>query len=97
MAKHGEFFPENPRNVDELIDVLAQRAAAAQRMLNSMTAEQRAELMELSQQAFGDSAAGQQLGRAGRPAAGDAPGGGLGPSGRFRGENPSGSARVPGR
>ena len=37
MAQHGEFFPENPRNTEELIDLLAQRAAAAQRMLNSMT------------------------------------------------------------
>ena len=53
MDKHGDFFPENPRNVDELIDALAQRSAAAQRMMNSMTAEQRAELMALSAQAFG--------------------------------------------
>ncbi len=37
MDKHGDFFPENPQNIDELIDALAQRAAAAQRMLNSMT------------------------------------------------------------
>ena len=44
MDKHGDFFPENPQNVDELIDALAQRAAAAQRMLNSMTQEQRDEL-----------------------------------------------------
>src|SRR4029079_5546394 len=51
MDKHGEFFPENPQNVDELIDALAQRAAAAQRMMNSMTAEQRAELMALAAQA----------------------------------------------
>ncbi len=54
MAKHGEFFGENPRNVEELIDALARRAAAAQRMLNSMSAEQRQELMSLAQQAFGD-------------------------------------------
>lgn len=53
MEKHGNYFPEGPKNVDELIDTLAQRAAAAQRMLNSMTAEQRQELMELSAQAFG--------------------------------------------
>lgn len=53
MDKHGGFFPENPRDVDELIDALAQRSAAAQRMMNSMTAEQRNELMELSAQAFG--------------------------------------------
>src|SRR3954449_916664 len=29
MDKHGDFFPENPQNVEELIDALAQRAAAA--------------------------------------------------------------------
>ena len=34
MAKHGDFFPENPQNIDELLDALAQRSAAAQRMLN---------------------------------------------------------------
>jgi uncharacterized protein with von Willebrand factor type A (vWA) domain len=53
MAKHGDFFPEQPQNIDELIDTLAQRSAAAQRMLNSMTPEQREELMQLSAQAFG--------------------------------------------
>jgi uncharacterized protein with von Willebrand factor type A (vWA) domain len=53
MEKHGEFFPEHPKNVDELVDSLAQRAAAAQRMLNSMSPEQREELMQLSAQAFG--------------------------------------------
>ncbi len=63
MDKHGDFFPENPQNVDELIDALAQRAAAAQRMLNSMSAEQRAELMALSEQAFGSPALMQQLSR----------------------------------
>lgn len=53
MAKHGDHFPENPRNVQELIDTLARRAAAAQRMLNSMTPQQREELLQLSAQAFG--------------------------------------------
>ena len=53
MDKHGDFFPENPRNIDELIDALAQRAAAAQRMRNSMTQEQRDELDALAAQAFG--------------------------------------------
>lgn len=62
MARHGEQFPENPRNVDELIDALAQRSAAAQRMLNSMTEEQRQELMELSSQAFGSPELMEQLG-----------------------------------
>ncbi len=53
MDKHGDFFPENPRNIDELMDALAQRAAAAQRMRNSMTQEQRDELDALATQAFG--------------------------------------------
>ncbi len=63
MAKHGDFFPENPQNLDELLDAMAARAAAAQRMLNSMSAEQRAELMQLSQQAFGSPALMESLSR----------------------------------
>jgi uncharacterized protein with von Willebrand factor type A (vWA) domain len=61
MHKHGEYFPENPQNVDELIDAMARRAAAAQRMMSSMTAEQRAELMSLAQSAFGSPALMEQL------------------------------------
>ena len=53
MEKHGDYFPENPQNIHELLDSLAQRAAAAQRMRNSMTQEQRDELDALAQQAFG--------------------------------------------
>ncbi|MGW5289276.1 VWA domain-containing protein [Rhodococcus pyridinivorans] len=53
MAQHGEFFPENPQNVEELLDSLARRAAAAQRLRNSLTPEQRDELDALAQQAFG--------------------------------------------
>ncbi len=53
MDKHGDFFPENPQNIDELMDALAQRAAAAQRMRNSMTQEQRDELDALATEAFG--------------------------------------------
>ncbi len=55
MVKHREHFPENPQTIDELLDALAQRAAAAQRMRNSMTQEQRDELDALAQQAFGSS------------------------------------------
>ena len=53
MAKHGEFFPDNPRNIDDLLDSLAKRSAAAQRFRNSLSADQRAELDALAQQAFG--------------------------------------------
>jgi uncharacterized protein with von Willebrand factor type A (vWA) domain len=61
MRQHGEFFPENPSTTDELIDALAARAAAAQRMMNSMSAQQRAELSELINQAFGDPSLAQQV------------------------------------
>ncbi len=63
MDKHGQYFPENPRNVDELVDALANRAAAAQRMFNSMTPQQQQELMQLSSQAFGSTELMAQLGQ----------------------------------
>lgn len=63
MAKHGDYFPEQPQNLDELLDALAQRAAAAQRMRNSMTQEQRDELDALAQQAFGSPDLINELGR----------------------------------
>ena len=61
MDKHGEFFPENPQNTEELIDDLARRSAAAQQFFNSLSPEQQAELAALSQQAFGSPALMNQL------------------------------------
>lgn len=63
MAKHGNFFPDNPKNIDELMDSLAARAAAAQRMRNSLTPEQRVELDQLASQAFGSPALMESLSR----------------------------------
>lgn len=63
MAEHGDFFPERPESVEQLLDSLAQRAAAAQRMLNSMTEHQREELMALAAQAFGSAELAQSLAR----------------------------------
>ncbi|MFC7326747.1 hypothetical protein [Marinactinospora rubrisoli] len=51
MAEYGDFFPENPRDLAELVDTLARRSAAAQRLLNSLTPDQRAELADLMAQA----------------------------------------------
>jgi uncharacterized protein with von Willebrand factor type A (vWA) domain len=48
MERYGDFFPENPQNLDELLEVMAQRMAAMQQMLNSMTPEQRQQLQQLS-------------------------------------------------
>ncbi len=54
MDRYGDFFPENPQTLDELLEVMAQRMAQAQQMLNSMTPEQRQQLQELSDQLMED-------------------------------------------
>jgi uncharacterized protein with von Willebrand factor type A (vWA) domain len=54
MSRYGDFFPENPRNLDELLEIMAQRMAAMQSMLNSMTPEQRAQLQGLAEQLMED-------------------------------------------
>ncbi|HZA03565.1 MAG TPA: hypothetical protein VE617_03310 [Propionibacteriaceae bacterium] len=61
MAKHGELFPEQPENVEELIDALARRQAAAQRMLASLSPEQREQLGQLMSQAMGDADLAAQM------------------------------------
>ncbi|MEV4729138.1 VWA domain-containing protein [Saccharopolyspora sp. NPDC049426] len=94
MGRHGEFFPENPRNVDELIDALAARSAAAQRMLNSMSEQQRNELMALSQQAFGDPRVAQALQQIDRQLQGLRPGEDWNGRARFRGDQPMGMAEA---
>ncbi|MGH3528457.1 MAG: hypothetical protein ACRDQ6_14245, partial [Pseudonocardiaceae bacterium] len=90
MRQHGDFFPENPRTVDELINALAARAAAAQRMLNSMTPQQRAELAQLAQQAFGDPRLAQQLATLDAQLQALRPGEDWQGSERFRGQDPLG-------
>ena len=54
MEKFGDFFPENPQNLDELLEIMAARMAAAQAMMNSMTPEQRAQMQSLSDQLLED-------------------------------------------
>ncbi|HET7661288.1 MAG TPA: hypothetical protein VFK66_12945 [Oryzihumus sp.] len=54
MDRHGEFFPEDPQDVDELIDALARRQAAAQRMMASLSPEQREQLAQLMSEALSD-------------------------------------------
>jgi uncharacterized protein with von Willebrand factor type A (vWA) domain len=54
MEEYGDFFPENPESVEELLEQMARRMAAMQAMLNSMTPEQRAQLQQLSDQLMED-------------------------------------------
>jgi uncharacterized protein with von Willebrand factor type A (vWA) domain len=90
MAKHGQHFPENPRNVEELLDSLAKRSAAAQRFRNSLSAEQRAELDALAQQAFGSSQLMQALSRLDSHLQAARPGEDWDGSAAFSGDNPLG-------
>jgi uncharacterized protein with von Willebrand factor type A (vWA) domain len=94
MGKHGQYFPENPQTTDELIDLLAERAAAAQRMMNSLSAEQRAELEGLMQQAFGDPRLAEQLSRLDQQLQGMRPGEDWQGRGRFRGDDPMGMGEA---
>lgn len=63
MEKYGDFFPDNPRDLNELVDQLARRAAAAQRLLQSLTPEQREELAGLMAQAMQDAGLASEMGR----------------------------------
>lgn len=90
MTKHGEFFPENPRNVEELLDSLAKRAAAAQRFRNSLSQEQRDELDALAQHAFGSPALMRALDRLDAHLQAARPGEDWTGSQQFSGDNPFG-------
>jgi uncharacterized protein with von Willebrand factor type A (vWA) domain len=63
MEQYGEFFPENPADLAELIDTLARRAAAQQRLLDSLSDEQRQELADLMAGAMGDAGLAGELER----------------------------------
>ncbi len=54
MDEYGEFFPEDPKDVEELLRAMAERMAQMQAMLNSMTPEQRAQLQGLADQLLED-------------------------------------------
>ena len=75
MARHGQFFPSGPQTLEQLVDELARRAAAQQRLMDSLTPQQRQELGELMQGAMDlDLASGlAQLGDALRNARPDLP------------------------
>lgn len=63
MNKHGQFFPENPASLEELVDSLARRAAAAQRLLAGLSPEQRQELADLMATAWEDMGLAAEMSR----------------------------------
>jgi uncharacterized protein with von Willebrand factor type A (vWA) domain len=54
MERYGDFFPDQPRTLDELLEGMARRMAAMSRLLASMSPEQRAELQRLAEQVLQD-------------------------------------------
>ena len=54
MDRYGDFFPENPQSLDELLEIMAKRMAAMASMLNSMTPAQRQQLADLAAQLMDD-------------------------------------------
>ncbi len=88
MERYGDFFPENPQTLDELLEVMAQRMAAMQAMLNSMTPEQRQQLMDLSNQLLEDMDLRWQMDQLGENLRGMFPDAGWGRQYRFDGVDP---------
>jgi uncharacterized protein with von Willebrand factor type A (vWA) domain len=54
IQRHGEFFPEEPADIDALIDALARRREAGQRLMASLSPEQRSQLGQLLSDALSD-------------------------------------------
>ncbi len=54
MEEYGDLFPDRPADLEELVDSLARRVAAAQRLLDSLSDEQRNELAGLMSQTLDD-------------------------------------------
>jgi uncharacterized protein with von Willebrand factor type A (vWA) domain len=48
MERYGDFFPANPRTLDELLEQMARSMAQMQSLMASMTPEQRRQLQELA-------------------------------------------------
>ena len=63
MDNYGELFPDNPENLEELVDSLVRRMAAADRLLSSLSREQREELANLMAQALDDAGLAVEMSR----------------------------------
>jgi uncharacterized protein with von Willebrand factor type A (vWA) domain len=63
MRQFGDMFPDSPASLEELVDALVRRMAAAQRLLSSLTDEQRDELAGLMAQALEDAGLAAEMSR----------------------------------
>ena len=63
MERYGDMFPDHPQNLDELVDSLISRMAAAERLLRSLSDEQREELAQLMANALEDAGLAAEMAR----------------------------------
>jgi len=63
MERYGDLFPDHPQNLEELVDSLISRMAAAERLLRSLSEEQRQELAELMSNALNDAGLESEMAR----------------------------------
>ena len=63
MAEYGDLFPDQPANLEQLVDSLVRRMSAAQRLLDSLTDEQREELSGLMSQTLEDAGLAAEMAR----------------------------------
>ena len=90
MQKFGDFFPENPKNLEELLEIMAKRMANAQAMLNSMTPEQRDQMRQLSEKLLEDMDLRWQMNELAQKLQAMFPQQGWDSKQEFRGEDPMG-------
>jgi uncharacterized protein with von Willebrand factor type A (vWA) domain len=88
MEKFGDFFPENPQSLDELLENMAQRMQAMQDLMNSLTPEQRSQMQQLSEQLMQDMDLNWQVQQLGQKLQQMFPQPGQGQGYNFRGEQP---------
>ena len=88
MQEYGDFFPENPQSLDELLANMAQRMQAMQDFMDSLTPEQRSQLQQLSDQLMEDMDLGWQMQQLGEKLSRMFPQPGNGKGHNFRGEQP---------
>jgi uncharacterized protein with von Willebrand factor type A (vWA) domain len=96
MRSHGDYFPEKPATVEELVDILARRAAAGERLLRSLSPRQREELSQLMAQALGDGPLGREMAALGDNLRALRPDLGWGRQERVRGSQPLGYGEAAG-
>jgi uncharacterized protein with von Willebrand factor type A (vWA) domain len=94
MHRFGDLIPGNPRTLDELLEQLARDMAAVQAMLNSMTAEQRAQLQALADQLLEDMDLRWQMARLSSNLRQAFPGAGWDRGYAFSGQDPLGFAEA---